>query len=322
MLVLSPERLSEVFVWAEFLNNDLVIDFLTLLSGGHLGLSQISILEKINQLKQVDRMVDISKSTLQLEILLSLNTREAATVVDIVSILGQRRKAVTDALRKLKNKGLIEQSSDGKFYKLTENGSKCIRILADFMGDDKPKINIPRMDHLDSLPLTSVAAQIIMIMGTSKDYRMSLKDIAQTVGLSPQRIQSYLDLYVDGEPKLFKRYTDESSLSKTLSKLGIKLRRYETYYALTKEGLMQFYRLPTYTKLKQSLAYRVLSKITGTSNPKSIFRRLNFLLYGCGLLSAISITLQLSPMVPFMWALFSASVGLITIADLFLYRSF
>ena len=267
-------------------------------------------------------MVDISKSTLQLEILLSLNTRETATVVDIVSILGQRRKAVTDALRKLKNKGLIEQSSDGKFYKLTESGSKCIGILADFMGDDQPKINVPRMDHYDTFPLTSVAAQVITIMGTSKDYRMSLKEIAQTIGLSPQRIQSYMDLYVDGEPKLFKRYTDETPLSKALSKLGIKLRRYETYYALTREGLAQFYRLPIYTKLKHSLAYRILSRITGTNNPKSIFRRLNFFLFGCGLISAISIALQLSPVVPLMWALFSASVGLITIADLFLYRSF
>ncbi|MEM2002957.1 MAG: hypothetical protein QXT77_09955, partial [Candidatus Methanomethylicaceae archaeon] len=100
-----------------------------------------------------------------------------------------------------------------------------------------------------------------------------------------------------------------------------KLRRYETYYALTQEGLQHFYKLPIYLKLKQSLAYRILSKLTLTTNPRSIFRRLNFLLYGCGLISAISIALQISPIVPWAWAVFSLIVGVVAIADLFLYRS-
>ena len=289
---------------------------------GNLGTAQVSLFERLNQLKQIDGMVDISKSTLQLEILFALNEMSSATVADITSSLGERRKAITDALRKLKNKGLVEQSVDGKFYSLTRDGERCMKVLSDFLGGGcRVNISAPRAEHLDALPLASVASQIVAIMGTAKGCRMSLREIAQAIGLSPQRAQSYMDLYVDGEPKLFKRYVDETPLSRALSRLGIKLRRYETYYALTKEGIAQFYRLPTYTKLRQSLAYRVLSRITGTNNPKSIFRRLNLFLYCCGLASALSLAFQLSPVVPLTWAIFSASVGLITVADLFLYRS-
>ncbi|MGC8936755.1 MAG: hypothetical protein ACP5KV_05255 [Candidatus Methanomethylicaceae archaeon] len=242
-------------------------------------------------------------------------------ISDMVSLLTQRRKAITDALRKLKKKGLVEQSPDGKYYRLTESGSRCLKMLVDFMGSGKTDINTSERNPLEALPSTSVISQIITVMGTSKDCRMTLKEIARAIGLSPLRAQSYMDLYIERAPQLFKKYADETKLSKLLSKIGIKLRRYETYYALTKEGLQYLNRLPLYIKLKQSLVYRILSKVTGTSNPKSIFRRLNFLLYACGLISAISIALQVSPLVPWMWALFSASVGLIAIADLFLYRS-
>ncbi|MEM2128133.1 MAG: MarR family transcriptional regulator [Candidatus Methanomethylicaceae archaeon] len=294
-----------------------------------MNLSQISIMEKINQLRKVDQLVDISKSTLQLDILLSLDRDKEITVSDLVSILGQRRKAITDALRKLRNKGLIEFSPDGKYYKLTENGIQCIKMLVDFVGCpssgtelvDKVRIQMPDRCNIEALPSASIASQIIMTMGTSKGYRMTLKEIARSIGLSPQRTQSYLDLYLEKEPRLFKKYADETSLSSLLSKFGIKLRRYETYYALTQEGLQHFYKLPIYLKLKQSLAYRILSKLTLTTNPRSIFRRLNFLLYGCGLISAISIALQISPIVPWAWAVFSLIVGVVAIADLFLYRS-
>jgi len=282
--------------------------------------------EKINQLKQVDQLVDISKSTLQLDILLSLSEESEYTVSDLVSMLGQRRKAITDALRKLRNKGLIEQSIDGKHYKLTESGARCIDMLMDFLGvvprsGGYNKVQ-DRQDHVvvEALSSISIASQIIMTMGTSKGYRMTLKEIARSIGLSPQRAQSYLDLYLEREPKLFKKYMDEALSSKILSKFGMP-KKYETYYALTQEGLQQFYKLPLYTKLKQSLAYRILSRVTGTANPRSIFRRLNFLLYGCGLVSAVSIALNVSPVVPWAWAIFSAIVGTVALADLFLYRS-
>ena len=69
-------------------------------------------LEKLRRIKELDSVIDLSKSSIQLEILLLLGMSEssALTASEIARGLGIRRKAVTDALRKLLRKGLIIKS--------------------------------------------------------------------------------------------------------------------------------------------------------------------------------------------------------------------
>ncbi|MEM1573616.1 MAG: ArsR family transcriptional regulator [Candidatus Methanomethylicaceae archaeon] len=269
------------------------------------------------QLRKVDKIIDISKGTLQLDILLALNSKGEATVSDIVDITGQRRKAITDALRKLKNKNLVE-SLDKKHFKLTQEGMNCIKALAEFLGSEQ--ITITEQELSDIIPKSSVLSQIIIALATSKRNRMTIKEIARTVGLSPQRAQSYLDLYVDRNPSFFKKYIDETRFSRFISKLGISSKKYEVYYSLTKEGLQQFYKMPIYLKMKQSLAYKILSKITFTKNPKIIFRRLNMLFYSLGFASALAMIFNYL-IFPWAWIAFSITLSLLVIADLFLYNT-
>ncbi|MCS7098578.1 MAG: ArsR family transcriptional regulator [Candidatus Methanomethyliaceae archaeon] len=277
------------------------------------------LMERILQLRNVDKIIDLSKGTLQLDILLAISSKGEATISDIVEITGQRRKAITDALRKLKNKNLVE-SSDKKRFRLTQEGERCIKMLAEFLGNSQ---NIGSIEHglPDIIPKSSILSQIIIALATSRNNRMTVKEIARAIGLSPQRAQSYIDLYVNRESSFFKKYTDETSISKLLSKLGISSKKYETYYALTKEGFQQFYKMPLYLKMKQSLAYRILSKITFTKNPRLIFRRLNFLFYGLGFASALAMAFNYL-IIPWTWAGFSIVITLLVIADLFLYNSF
>lgn len=310
----------------------------------------VCLQERLNRLREIDELIDISRGTLQLDIILTLMTRESMSVSELASSIGERRKAVTDALRKLRNKGLVAYSPDGESVSLTREGIRCMKTLAEILSP-APSTDTPvpppsrqppvrprgsgtpaadwnlscdalqaRQDSVcASIPSASVVSQVVMHLGTSKGA-VPLRDLARSTGLSPQRLQSYIDPYTEGAHRIFKKYTEERPVSKFLSKLGIKVKKYDTYYALTQEGMQSFYKLPAYFKMKRSLTYRVLSRLTGTSNPRSIFSRLYFFMYGCGIASAVSVALKVVPLVPWAWAAFSVSVAAIALADLFLYR--
>jgi len=259
-------------------------------------------------------MIDLSKSTLQLDILLAINNRGEASPADIASAIGQRRKAVTDALRKLRNKGLVEATSEGSktsTYRLTENGKECISMLCRFIAGEKSGhavgtakgetqgrqqakpappnegVDVQRKIGTD-LPLAAVLSRVLFALGMAKGNCLSLKSLSDIMGLSHQRTESYLEAFMNWEQKLFRRYMDEPGWVKALRRLGLRAgtKRLEPVYALTQEGLQQFYRLPSYMRLKRSLAYRVLSRITATPDPHGIFRRIGlaFLITGMLLL--------------------------------------
>jgi len=245
----------------------------------------------LEQLRSVDRMIDLSKSTLQLDIMLAINNRGEASPAEIASAIGQRRKAVTDALRKLRNKGLVELTNEGSrtsTYILTEDGKNTISTLFSFVGasDLKPA---PKSQIGTQLPLAVVLSRVLFALGMSKGNCLSLKSLSDVMGLSQQRTESYLEAFMNWEPKLFRRYMDETAWAKVLRRLGLRgsAKHLEPVYALTQEGMQHFYRLPSYMRLKRSFAYRVLRRITNTPDPRGIFRRIGFVFLITGMISLV-----------------------------------
>ncbi|MDI9644450.1 MAG: MarR family winged helix-turn-helix transcriptional regulator [Candidatus Verstraetearchaeota archaeon] len=256
-------------------------------------------MSRLEQLRDVDRLIDISKSTLQLDIILALNSRGELSPAEIASILGQRRKAVTDAMRKLRIKGLVEPASEnGKSatYRLSSQGAECISVLYRFVGHEgrakpeakadpalgsktaqKPDSSVPGVvGNISQLPFASALSQLLFTLGTAKGNALPIEELAGVMGLSVQRTESYLEVFMNTEPRLFRKYSDDPSWARLLRKVGIRVKPKQlvTYYGLTQEGLQQFYKLPAYTKLKRSRTYRVLSSLTRSSSPRGILRRL------------------------------------------------
>lgn len=293
------------------------------------------ILERLDKLRSVDKLVDISKSSIQFEILLALGEREIFTS-EIARNIGQRRKATTDALRKLKNKGLlVATSQDGEtMFKLSESGTICHRNLMDLIGIVQPeprprpyntastREKVDRYSLVDSeqsrvdlekgqgnFALTAMISELVLALGTAKGNAMSLRELAKITNLSEQRTESYLKLYNDREPRLFKKFVDDPSWTKgSMAVIGMRAKA-EPMYGLTNEGLQYFSKMPVYTRLKGSLAYRLLSKITMTSYPRSIYRRLALLAYAGGVASMAFMILPYGFIITGLWLFITTIIG-------------
>ncbi len=313
--------------------------------------------EGMDKLRSIDRLIDISKSTIQIDILLTLSRGEM-TSAEIAKEICQRRKAITDAMRKLRVKGLVDEVTEegiGKSarYALTAAGHGCLNTLLNLthpnsnpkaettqdthraVSDPWPKDRIPLPGQCpppggtiytvdaSSFPIAAITSELIMVLGSESGNVMSSKRLARTVGLSEQRLESYLEVYLNGTPKLFRQYVDRPGWAKVLSKLGLKssTRKTETYYGLTSEGLQYYYRLPSYSKLKNSLSYRVLSRLVGTAHPKAMFKRLTLMLCLGGIVSVELLLIPFGYITTSLWLFATVFVGGVTLLDALLYNA-
>nr|MEB3859661.1 hypothetical protein [Desulfurococcales archaeon] len=94
---------------------------------------------RLELLRKLDSIIDFSKSTIQLQIVLALALNgEHLSTSKLSRIVGERRKAVLDALRKLEYKGLIRRVNGGEpgeiVYELTDLGRAFTRGLTGLLG--------------------------------------------------------------------------------------------------------------------------------------------------------------------------------------------
>jgi len=301
-----------------------------LMSAGEEVVIHDMILDKLEKMRSVDKLVDISKSSIQFDILLALGEREMSTA-EITRNIDQRRKAITDALRKMKNKGLLNViSNDGEtIFRLSESGARCHSNLMELIGMPPPEQRLrppnvrgrysllnakqSRMDlekGQGSFAMTAMISEIVLALGTARGNAMSLRQLAKAVNLSEQRTESYLKLYIDREPRLFRRFVDEPGVARGTSMVGISLRaKTEPMYGLTNEGLQYFSKMPVYTRLKGSLAYRFFSRLTMTAYPRSIYRRLALLAYVGGVASMALMILPYGFIITGLWLFITTIIG-------------
>ncbi|RLE49515.1 MAG: hypothetical protein DRJ31_04695 [Candidatus Methanomethylicota archaeon] len=248
---------------------------------------------KLQKLKTVDDLVDFSRSSLQLEVLLFLGYKKKARLDEMASELGFRRKALGDTLRKLVAKKLVTKG-DKDYFMLTETGERYLSELMDIIGvpgypKKQPLSSTDRAQErlrfiIEELSTSSYLYDAIISLGSAKNHELPLDKLSRIVGLGSLRLQSYLDLFVDVQDKnlkLFRKYHKPTLLSRVLNKLGFKIRRSRIYYRLSDRGLTVYYRLPHYVKFKHNAFACTLAKIMGNGHPKYLLRQ-SFLLVCLG----------------------------------------
>lgn len=269
-------------------------------------------LEKLRKLKELDKIIDFSKTSVQLEIILLLGTSSSLNVNEMVKNLGYRRKAITDALRKLLRKGLIitENSKDGdEVFLLSDSGRSYLNQLLLTLSHQYPsndlirskvriKGNTEKLKYvINMLPTAYYIHESLLCLINTNNYEASLKTLAKIVNLSPQRLKSYLDLYTDcanRELKLFKRIYRLSMSSRLLKLLGVKKNKVEVNYKLTKRGLEIAYKLPMYIKIKKNPLLKILLLLTKSCHFKQALKRILLIIYLL-LMVCIGTTLVLTP---------------------------
>lgn len=187
----------------------------------------VSILEKLDVLRSIDSIIDFSKATVQLRILIALGMG-ALTITDIVKVTGLRRKAILDAIRKLEIKGLVTRTSDT--YMLTRKGREIynmlMKISMEFNSNGKglDKNYKVRDAYIDLLSV-SYMLECLKILGRRGTKPLPLNKLASKIGLAPTTLEQHLKIYVDnGNITLFERFVGrDGKIYYRLSSMGLKL---------------------------------------------------------------------------------------------------
>lgn len=225
-----------------------------------------ALLSSVSVLREVDATVDFARGWLQLRILLVVGSLGRCTVDRLVEIVGERRKAVLDALRKMRTKGLIE---GGDTLSLSEDGLRIYRTLVSVLSGAfvtsaaSRYVRAMTTDLHRDIAKFSYLYDVIVALGTSKGFELPLDTLASITRLSPETLEDYLKPFVEDEPKLFKRVVKRGKL----------LSRRKVYYRLTEDGLKVYHRLPEYVKYRGSVAAALLRSLTNSGHPRVVLKR-------------------------------------------------
>lgn len=240
---------------------------------------------KLQNLREMDDIIDFSRATIQLDILIFLSTCNQATIDEMMRNLGYRRKAITDALRKMVNKGLVlKRVYHGKeVIVLDDMGRKYINTLTEILNGDSVRdlgdyLNFDKYSSLyNNLLAAYYVFEVLLYLGLSKGYEASLTTLSKVTGLSSGRLKSYLDIYIDNpDPRLrlFKRVYKPVVIAKAFKMfIDRRMNRKKLHYKLTKQGVKLLNRLPVYIKLQNNPARKLLLRVTKSHNLRVAFEK-------------------------------------------------
>ncbi len=281
---------------------------------------------KLEKIREFDSLIDFARSSLQLDIVLYLASSKAPlSAADIAKALGQRKKPILDALRKLEMKGLVKRAGAREdLYELTELGRNTIDDLMIVLGfgDMKQMLkNVHRRygkirarDMIRVVVPVNYLHEVLVALGTSRSSELPLSTLSRIVGISEQRLSMYLEPYVNpkSEIRLFKKIRRETWKAKIRNVL-FGTRHTEIFYRLTSLGQETFYRLTTYTKIKSNTLLRCLVKFFGNYSPKYVIRKISLttLLLASIAFSVVLLFPEYSAIVLSLWASFQMVLGLL-----------
>ncbi len=248
------------------------------------------VFTSLKLLKELDSIVDFSRSTNQLIIILYLFSKNDATPLSIISReLGISRKNILDSMRKLERKNLVTRiEKEGEIhFLLSETGRKYVNKLMSLLNGNVKDSEI--IKHLNVAARINIGHELItayrlyralVTLGLSEKQYLHVRELAESMGLSIDRAKSYLDAFSTSPAKLFRRVTTTKG----------------TYYKLAKNGLNILYKTPHYTWFKKNRIYRFLARLYKTPWPEEIFMKLQKTLLAASLPVAI-ITTILNPVI-------------------------
>ncbi len=203
---------------------------------------------RIEKLRAIDEVIDFSRSVIQLRLFICLGlSRNGVTVDALVDTLGERRKAITDAIRKMRLKGLVATNEHG-VVTLTDRGKIYFSMLEDVLSVDNGRQRIRLCTDSSALNIETMARTLVVSkyllaavlkLGSSRNRQAPIRKLAKVMGLSQDRARSYLDMYV---PVIFYKVRNRTF---RLSSLRT---RNETFYGLTFTGFKLYKRLCNYIR--------------------------------------------------------------------------
>lgn len=263
----------------------------------------MSLITMIEKLKELNKVVDTTKGTLQVQILAILKEGEAKTAGELSVLTKRRRKSVTDAIWKLKSKGLIDgENKNGELvYRITPKGAEYIEELITFFKPDKvPDIIGGFPGVVELLPIFYYTYDAVVALGINGDGGLSLKELSNIFGLSLDRTETYMDLFVNAPgAKLFRKINGP-----------------ETRYCLTEDGQRVFSKLPYYNK-NWGISAKLFKFITRSKHPKKIYVRLSFEIGLASFLISLASLASGSFFPLWIWIFFVSLVGIALIFDFF-----
>ncbi|MCC6010758.1 MAG: hypothetical protein LM588_07235 [Fervidicoccaceae archaeon] len=219
----------------------------------YLDLHSNPLAQRLELLKQLDETIDFAKSVIQLGVVLVLHEHKDGLSVDELCVkLGERRKALLDALRKLELKQIITKKDveNKQVIVLTESGVSYVEKLLNILLPRTEVSGIQSLDTrskramlLNNLVESHYIYTAIVALGEKSDKTLSLEKLAEVMGLSPERAKSYLDVFCLPPNRIFRRIQRPGK---------------GTFYRLEEEGLKIYYRTPDFRrkKIRQKLMDR------------------------------------------------------------------
>lgn len=248
--------------------------------------------EKLEILRLIDGKVDFSKATVQFDILLSLAVSDSGlTAHELSQRLRLKYKTISDALRKMVFKGLVEKM--GERYILTNEGKLLYDSLLSVLGLTKQDYLKMKRHERDVWSLTHDLVTVnhlydaILALGLSERYMLDLKTLAKVMGLSVNRAKVYLDLFTQYPFKLLhvvrvSGFTQRVKwvIGRAIPLIKGKDKIHTTlYYMLTERGLKVFNRLPYRVKINRNkFTYKLLLRVFDTLHPRIIIKRISLIM--------------------------------------------
>ena len=176
---------------------------------------------RLELLRKLDSIIDFSKSTIQLQIVLALALNgEHLSTSKLSRIVGERRKAVLDALRKLEYKGLIRRVNGGEpgeiVYELTDLGRAFTRGLTGLLGSSlgsarafntlSEELTVSQRITLRSrLAEAGYAYKALVALSLAPRHSLPARVLARSLEISTERLISYMDLFTTPPQRIFRK---------------------------------------------------------------------------------------------------------------------
>jgi len=241
------------------------------------------IKKKISLFRELDAMIDFSKSSYQLDIVVFMGSIGKPVSVDaIVSALGVDRKQVLDALRKLRLKGIVEGKAG--FYVLSDTGKKFYSaLIADLMDTSPQSTNsgdVARlMRRFRGIAVAIDVIRLIAIWGRP----LKLYRVAESLGM---RVPDLLEALSP-----FMRDTGGEDIIRLVDcREGLIRRREVKCLTLSRAGIDVARSMPEVRRYR--ILYRLVGLVTGSLTLERAVERL--MLY-IAVISASMIAMQRTP---------------------------
>jgi len=149
-------------------------------------------LKMLKNIRELDSIIDFSRATLQLHVVLVLSHyRYGLTADEIAFKTGFRRKTVLDTLRKLEIKGLVVRRND--LFFLSDIGVKYLEQLKSLLkireaGKKDDEKDLREIAY--KLVFYGTLKNIIVLLGKSNG--LTLVKISHTLGVSPKKVKNYI----------------------------------------------------------------------------------------------------------------------------------